>query len=129
MSPNANPVAGAEFQIFLILTALMPDARRELQNIIRLATHTALDGIVYTMNGSILVKDGKIAAVGENRSAPAGVTVVDAGGKFVTPGIIDSHSHIALDDDVNEATSPITPHMPSGISLANTRYRLAQRNR
>ena len=62
-------------------------------------------------NGSILVKDGKIAAVGENLSAPAGVAVVDAGGKFVTPGIIDSHSHIALDDDVNEATSPITPHM------------------
>ena len=42
-------MAGAEFQILLILTALMPDARRELQNIIRLATHTALDGIVYTM--------------------------------------------------------------------------------
>ena len=62
-------------------------------------------------NGSIYVKDGKIAALGENVSAPAGVAVVDAGGKFVTPGIIDSHSHIALDDDVNEATSPITPHM------------------
>ena len=38
-------------------------------------------------------------------------TVIDAGGKFVMPGIIDSHSHIALDDDVNEPTSPITPHM------------------
>jgi len=37
--------------------------------------------------------------------------VIDAGGKYLTPGIIDSHSHIALDDDVNEATSPITPHM------------------
>jgi imidazolonepropionase-like amidohydrolase len=36
---------------------------------------------------------------------------VDATGKFITPGIIDSHSHIALDDDVNEATSPIVPHM------------------
>jgi imidazolonepropionase-like amidohydrolase len=62
-------------------------------------------------NGSIYVKDGKIAAVGETVSAPAGVAVIDAAGKFVTPGIIDSHSHIALDDDVNEATSPITPHM------------------
>jgi imidazolonepropionase-like amidohydrolase len=62
-------------------------------------------------NGSIYVKDGKIAAVGESVSAPAGITVIDASGKFVTPGIIDSHSHIALDDDVNEATSPITPHM------------------
>jgi len=62
-------------------------------------------------NGSVYIKDGKIAAVGKNVSAPAGATVVDAGGKYLTPGLIDSHSHIALDDDVNEATSPITPQM------------------
>jgi imidazolonepropionase-like amidohydrolase len=62
-------------------------------------------------NGSIYIKDGKIAAVGENVNAPAGAETIDAGGKYVTPGIVDSHSHIALDDDVNEATSPITPHM------------------
>src|SRR5213080_1652415 len=62
-------------------------------------------------NGSIYIKDGKIAAVGRNLKAQAGATVIDAGGKYVTPGIVDSHSHIALDDDVNEATSPITPHM------------------
>jgi imidazolonepropionase-like amidohydrolase len=62
-------------------------------------------------NGSIYIKDGKIAAVGETVNAPASATVIDAQGKYLTPGIIDSHSHIALDDDVNEATSPITPHM------------------
>ncbi|HME33961.1 MAG TPA: amidohydrolase [Candidatus Sulfotelmatobacter sp.] len=62
-------------------------------------------------NGSIYIKDGKIAAVGETVNAPTGATVIDAGGKYLTPGIVDSHSHIALDDDVNEATSPITPHM------------------
>jgi imidazolonepropionase-like amidohydrolase len=62
-------------------------------------------------NGSIYIKDGKIAAVGETVNAPASATVIDAGGRYLTPGIIDSHSHIALDDDVNEATSPITPHM------------------
>ena len=62
-------------------------------------------------NGSVYVKDGKIAAVGEYVNAPASATVIDAGGKYLTPGIIDSHSHIALDDDVNEATSPVTPHM------------------
>jgi imidazolonepropionase-like amidohydrolase len=62
-------------------------------------------------NGSIYIKDGKIAAVGETVNAPASAIVIDAGGKYVTPGIVDSHSHIALDDDVNEATSPITPHM------------------
>jgi len=64
-------------------------------------------------NGSIYIKDGKIAAVGETVNAPpsAAVVVIDAGGKYLTPGIVDSHSHIALDDDINEATSPITPHM------------------
>jgi len=62
-------------------------------------------------NGSIYVKAGKIAAVGENVHAPAGTAEIDAGGKYLTPGIVDSHSHIALDDDVNEATSPITPQM------------------
>ncbi|MGI9100838.1 MAG: amidohydrolase family protein [Terriglobales bacterium] len=62
-------------------------------------------------NGSVLVRNGKIAAFGANVAAPAGVTVVNAAGKFVTPGLIDSHSHMALDDDVNEATSPIVPQM------------------
>src|SRR5438876_3207413 len=62
-------------------------------------------------NGSIYIKDGKISAVGRNLKAPAGATVIDDGGKYLTPGIIDSHSHIALDDDVNEATSPVTPQM------------------
>src|SRR5215467_3715443 len=49
-------------------------------------------------NGSIYLKDGKISAVGANVNAPAGATVIDAGGKYVTPGIVDAHSHIALDD-------------------------------
>jgi imidazolonepropionase-like amidohydrolase len=62
-------------------------------------------------NGSIYVKDGKIVAVGANVSASASAKVIDARGAYVTPGIIDSHSHIALDDDVNEATMPITPQM------------------
>jgi imidazolonepropionase-like amidohydrolase len=70
---------------------------------------TASHGTIQ--NGSVYIKDGKIAAVGKNVNAPASAKVIDADGKFVTPGIIDSHSHIALDHDVNEATNPITPHM------------------
>lgn len=62
-------------------------------------------------NGSVLIHNGKIAAVGKDIAVPAGATVIDATGKFVTPGLIDSHAHMALDGDVNEATSPITPHM------------------
>lgn len=45
--------------------------------------------------GSILIRDGKIAEVGENVQVPRGATVVDGEGKFVIPGIIDAHSHIA----------------------------------
>lgn len=62
-------------------------------------------------NGSIYIHNGKIAAIGKTVNAPANATIIDATGKWVMPGIIDSHSHIALDDDVNEATSPITPQM------------------
>ena len=62
-------------------------------------------------NGSIYIHNGKIAAIGKTVNAPATATVVDATGKWIMPGIIDCHSHIALDDDVNEATSPVTPQM------------------
>src|ERR1700724_663074 len=62
-------------------------------------------------NGSIYIHNGKIAAVGKTVQAPSNATVIDATGKWVMPGIIDAHSHIALDDDVNEATSPVTPQM------------------
>ena len=62
-------------------------------------------------NGSIYIKDGKIVAVGKDVTAPATATVIDASGKYVMPGIIDAHSHMALDGDVNEATSPVTPAM------------------
>ncbi len=52
--------------------------------------------------GDILIRGGKIAAIGRGLSAPAGARVVDLAGKFVMPGIIDSHSHIAIEGDVNE---------------------------
>jgi imidazolonepropionase-like amidohydrolase len=54
-------------------------------------------------NGQLLIQDGKIAAVGQsvNASAFPGIKVIDAKGKHVTPGIIDEHSHIAL-ESVNE---------------------------
>ena len=57
-------------------------------------------------NGSIYIKDGKIAAVGETVNAPASTPVIDAGGKYLTPGIVDSHSHIALDDDCQRGHQP-----------------------
>lgn len=55
-------------------------------------------------HGSILIRDGKIAAVGTNVAAPAGATVIDGTGMFVTPGIVDCHSHIAIEGGVNEGS-------------------------
>ena len=68
-------------------------------------------------NGSIYIKDGKIAAVGASLDAPPGATVIDAGGKYVTPGIVDSHSHIALDEDVNEAKTFVPYSEPVSYDL------------
>jgi imidazolonepropionase-like amidohydrolase len=61
-------------------------------------------------NGTIVIQKGKIAAVGKDVTIPAGTPVIDVTGKFIMPGVIDSHSHIAL-TDVNEATDPITPQI------------------
>lgn len=60
-------------------------------------------------NGSVLIRNGKIAAVGKASEVKAGANakVIDATGKFVTPGFIDSHSHTAL-DDVNEGSLSVT---------------------
>ena len=60
-------------------------------------------------NGSILIRNGKIAEVGTNVNASgANVQVIDATGKYVTPGIIDCHSHTAISGDVNEGTLSVT---------------------
>ena len=89
-------------------TAQSPTAPADL--VIKNATvMTASHGTIQ--HGSVWLHNGKIAGVGVTVTTPAGATVVDATGKYVTPGIIDPHSHSALGDDVNEATSPVTPSM------------------
>ena len=61
-------------------------------------------------NGSILIRAGKIVAVGTNVTAPPGVRIVDAAGKVVIPGMIDNHSHIgARSTDLNDSPMLIGP--------------------
>lgn len=65
-------------------------------------------------NTSILVKEGRIAAVGRDLVAEPGMAVIDATGRFVVPGAIDTHSHIMFADGlagVNEATLSIVPEV------------------
>ncbi len=61
---------------------------------------------------SVVIKNGKIIAIGKDVSIPLYVKVIDVSGKYVMPGIIDSHAHIAFDlSDTNEATDPVTPQI------------------
>jgi imidazolonepropionase-like amidohydrolase len=72
-------------------------------------------------NGAVLLENGKIREVGASVTAPADAVMIDGTGKFLTPGIIDTHSHIgaggapedpgAQTDDVNEATNPVTANV------------------
>jgi imidazolonepropionase-like amidohydrolase len=59
-------------------------------------------------HGSILIKDGKIVDVGPSIKAPKDAQVIDAAGQFVIPGIIDCHSHIAVDGSVNEGSISVS---------------------
>ena len=97
----------------------IPEKERKLMLFIK-------NGYVKTMagpdlpNGCVLIgDDGKIQAVGEKLPAPEGAQVIDAEGRLVTPGCVDAHCHIGLDNqsmgwegrDYNEIIDPITPHL------------------
>ncbi|MBX7491795.1 amidohydrolase [Qipengyuania sp. 1NDW9] len=70
-------------------------------------------------NGTVLFRDGKVVAIGDASLSTDGYDRIDAAGKFVTPGVIDIHSHLGdypspqvdAHSDGNEATSPTTPEV------------------
>lgn len=85
-------------------------------------------------NGTILVRDGKIVAIGQNVAIPSGCRIIDGRGKVVTPGLIDAHTHLGVyaeqldwsGEDVNEISHPATPGLdvidalnPNDIGLAD----------
>lgn len=79
---------------------------------------TVIDGVGNKIdNGMVYFADGKIQAVGENVDFPDDARVIDGEGKWVTPGIIDNHSHLGVYpspaigslSDGNEMTKPVTP--------------------
>jgi imidazolonepropionase-like amidohydrolase len=80
--------------------------------IVLTGTGERLDG------GDVLVAGGRVQAVGRGLEAPAGATIVDASGKWITPGLIDVHSHLGVypspgmnaHEDGNEMVDPVTPY-------------------
>jgi len=83
-------------------------------------------------DGFILVEGDRIWQVGKDLSIPEGSTIIDASGRYICPGFIDSHTHIGLEeeiyriegDDVNETTDPITPQLQAvdGINFMDLAF-------
>ena len=92
----------------------------------------SMDSAGVIDGGVILVKGQFIHKVGRTVKIPAGSTVIDAKGKYVCPGFIDSHTHIGLEeeiyrvegDDVNETSDPITPQLQAvdGINFMDLAF-------
>ncbi|MEP6850931.1 MAG: amidohydrolase [Acidobacteriota bacterium] len=99
----------ASFVLFLMLIGnarftAFAQAKNEIlikNGTVLTASHGALEGT------DILIRDGKIAKIGKNLNAAAGAQTIDATGKFVSPGIIDCHSHLML-DAINEGSLSVT---------------------
>ena len=95
----------AALAVAAIAVCSMPSRAQGDSNVMLIkdaTVYTVTKGIIQ--HGSILVRDGKIAAVGTNVAAPAGAAVIDGAGLYVMPGIIDCHSHIAIEGGVNEGS-------------------------
>src|SRR5215217_2180946 len=98
--------------LLLVIIATLP------LNVTRAQKQTALETLIRNatvltvtrgtlQNTDVLLRNGKIAAVGKNLNAPANARIIDATGKFLMPGIIDCHSHSML-DTINEGTLAVT---------------------
>jgi imidazolonepropionase-like amidohydrolase len=108
-----TPPAGAAERAAPYASTYAPRASQP--TVIRSAT--VLDGEGGELAGAdVLLQDGRIAAIGAGLAAPAGAVEIDGRGKFVTPGVIDAHSHLGVypspgiqaTSDGNEATQPNT---------------------
>ena len=106
----AGPVVGL-FLVVLLAEGFAPDASLTAQattpGVVAIRNATILTVTKGTIaGGTVVIREGKIDAVGANVSVPAGAEVYDASGTFLSPGIIDAHSHIA-NDAINEGSTTV----------------------
>src|SRR3972149_6434596 len=95
--------------LMLAVAALVAPAAGAQEHVTLIKNATVLTVTRGTSeNGAVVGRNGKIAAVGKNLKAPAGATVIDATGMYLLPGIIDCHSHIAVDGGVNEGSIAVS---------------------
>jgi imidazolonepropionase-like amidohydrolase len=92
----------------LITVCLAVSAMAQAKGEVLIKNTTVLTAARGTLEGTdILIRDGKIVRIGKGLSAGSGAKVIDATGKFVTPGIIDAHSHSML-SAINEGALSVT---------------------
>jgi len=93
--------------IFIVLLSSFI-ATAQTRNEVLIKNATVLTAIHGTLeNTDILIRDGKIAKIGKGLTAGSSAKVIDATGKYVTPGIIDCHSHSMM-DAINEGSLSVT---------------------
>ncbi len=91
--------------VLALLVALAPLCAETI--VIQNAT-IMTEGSKGTFKGSVVVKDGKIADLGERVMVPQDAVVIEAGGLYLIPGIIDCHSHIAGEGGINEGSVSVS---------------------
>ena len=107
---NTKMNAVRSLAILAVLALLPLAARAQDDSGVTLIKNATIITITHGRieHGSILIRDGKIADVGADVQAPADAKVIDASGMFVMPGIVDCHTHIAIDGDVNEGSISVS---------------------
>ena len=108
MRPLLRPGFTALAAFGFLAAASTPAATQDIA--IRNATVLTITGAIIE-NGTVVVRDGRITAVGRDIEIPSGVRVIDGTGKYLMPGLIDAHSHAAIDQGINESSESVTPEV------------------
>ena len=96
------------FTFLLVLVAAADSVSAQARGEVLIKNATVMTAVRGTLEGTdILIRDGKIVRIGKGLTAGAGAATLDATGKYVTPGIIDAHSHSML-SAINEGSLAVT---------------------
>ncbi|MDP5149977.1 amidohydrolase family protein [Rheinheimera baltica] len=95
----------------------LPELAKQQNVHIKNATVWTAEKEGVLQNTDVIVRNGKFDKIGKNLTTPRGFDVIDANGMHLTPGMIDEHSHVAIEAGVNEGTDAVTSEVRIGDVL------------